>query len=147
MTTLLIWDTEEKWTNAYDLQGYEASTFGRLRNIKSKKILKLQINRRGRVLVRIGDKNKKSYIVHRIIAKTFIDNPSNLPVVNHIDGDATNNRVNNLEWCTQKENIYHSRNVSRNGSVISLQKIKALYKKNDKLTLEEFVAVLERNCT
>ncbi len=51
---------------------------------------------------------RKSQIVHRVIAKTFIDNPLNLPQVNHIDGDKTNNAVSNLEWCTCADNLKHS---------------------------------------
>lgn len=54
--------------------------------------------------------NRKSILLHRIIALTFIQNPKNLPEVNHKDGDKTNNSVENLEWCTRQENIDHSWN-------------------------------------
>lgn len=50
----------------------------------------------------------KDYMVHRLVAETFIDNPNNLPVINHIDCDTSNNCVDNLEWVTQKQNVNHS---------------------------------------
>ena len=50
----------------------------------------------------------KGYLIHRLVAQAFLDNPNNYKTVNHKDGDKTNNNVNNLEWCSQLENNIHS---------------------------------------
>ena len=56
--------------------------------------------------VNLGRKGKVKKI-HRLVAQTFIENPLNKPEVNHIDGNTKNNRVDNLEWVTHKENCIH----------------------------------------
>lgn len=51
---------------------------------------------------------KKNHYVHRLVAEAFIPNPYGYPVVDHIDHNRENNRVDNLQWCTQKENVHRS---------------------------------------
>ena len=50
------------------------------------------------------DGKKDRQLVHRLVAKTFISNPDNLPIINHLDSDPTNNSVDNLEWCDYSYN-------------------------------------------
>lgn len=66
-------------------------------------------NNRGYVVVYLCMDGKGTHsLVHRLVAEAFIDNPQGKPQVNHIDGDSTNNCVDNLEWVTDNENKVHS---------------------------------------
>lgn len=58
------------------------------------------------VLCKNGE--KKNFKVHRLVAMTFLDNPNNLPQINHIDGNKSNNHISNLEWCTASQNLKHA---------------------------------------
>ena len=74
--------------------------------LEPEKELTYTLNNRGYYSVGIM---KKTHMVHRLIAQSFIPNPDNKPCVNHIDGNKLNNHVSNLEWCTIKENNAHAR--------------------------------------
>jgi len=51
---------------------------------------------------------RKNFLYHRVLAEVYIPNPSNLPQINHKDGNPLNNSLDNLEWCTAKENNIHA---------------------------------------
>ena len=100
---------EEIWKDIKGYEGlYQVSNLGRIKSCKYNKIMKS--NKSDRYLGINLYKNGKptTFDIHRIVAKTFIDNPNNYPIVNHIDGNKLNNNVDNLEWCTQSHNVKES---------------------------------------
>lgn len=103
----------EIWRNIEGYYGkYQVSTWGRVRNAETGKVLKPYRNRKGYLkigLLEIGNKIPKKHRINRLVAKAFIDNPNNLPQVNHKDGNKENNSVTNLEWVTDNENKKHAK--------------------------------------
>lgn len=108
-----------------NLKGYEdiymISNYGTIKStdryVKNKngyrkiygKILKARVDKYG--YLRIGlikNKKQKHYLVHRLVAETFIPNPDKFPIINHKDGNKLNNHISNLEWCNQSYNIIHA---------------------------------------
>ena len=85
---------------------YKVSNLGNILSLKTNKLLKANMITNGYFAVQLCKNHKrKSFLVHRIVAEHFIDNPNNLPEINHKDENKGNNTVNNLEWCTRKYNM------------------------------------------
>lgn len=103
---------KEVWRDIQGYEGiYEVSNYGNIRSLKYGKFKYLKPRKDGNgyfqvILCKNGQ--KKEYRVHRLVAMAFIDNPSNLPQINHKDEDKTNNKASNLEWCTNKYNKRYS---------------------------------------
>lgn len=110
---------EERWKPIEGFEEfYEVSDHGRVRKIKQitvnrygssysykTKVLKGFKNNQGywQVTLKAGEK-RENPLIHRLVARAFIPNPENYPIVNHIDENPNNNNADNLEWCTYKYN-------------------------------------------
>lgn len=113
----MIKNESEIWRALPDVLGIEVSTLGNVRTLdrvissekmtcfKKGRVLKQQKNNKGYPIVSIPvDEKWTKKTVHRLIAKAFIPNPEELPMVNHKDGNRENNHIDNLEWCSASYN-------------------------------------------
>lgn len=128
----------EEWLPAVGFDGlYEVSNLGRIRGLDKRvrcgwgktrvmrgKVLHLTTNTCGYLRVALGSHRKfKTIVVHRIVAKAFINNPLSKGYVNHKDGCKTNNNVSNLEWATKHEDCQHAQDTGLNKARFKSRKI------------------------
>lgn len=139
----------ELWRDVSNFEGYyQVSNFGRVRGLPrtdrlgrriNPKVLTLQRDKDGYSVVNLTkNENVKAVKVHRLVAIAFLSNECGLPEVNHIDGNKSNNRADNLEWCTHKSNHVHAR---KTGLICQTGESSV----NHKLTYEE-VKFIRTNC-
>lgn len=142
----------EVWKDIPQLEGwYQVSNLGRVRSLdrivpcgkyggnalKKGNIKKLSRHKKTEkyLCVRCGKQGKTySFLIHRLVATVFIDNPLNKPAVNHKDCNPENNRVENLEWVTHSENLKHAwesglrkpNKVGKDGRFLTKQQIEEM---------------------
>ena len=103
--------------DGYD--NYAISSFGRVKNTKTGKILKGSVNGQGYLVVCLcEDGVKKTHLLHRLVACAFLENPNDKEFVDHIDNNPQNNHISNLRFATNKENQQNSKLSSNNTSTV-----------------------------
>ena len=137
----------EQWKDIKGYEGlYQVSNLGRIkslfrkvkyqngfRNVKEK-IKNTFIGKQCYERVELSkNKENKKYNIHRLVAEAFIPNKNNKPQINHIDGNKTNNKVENLEWCTQSENELHAYKIGLAKNSDMQRKIISEYCKQNKI--------------
>lgn len=112
-------NNEEIWLPIKGFKGlYEVSNTGLVRSLKHTpyRLISPYTTEKGYLKVGLSVHGKVcKYRVHRLVAEAFLPNIDKLPQINHIDGDKTNNNIDNLEWCDQFQNMRHAYNMGLGG--------------------------------
>lgn len=130
----------EIWKDCVNYEDYfMVSNLGNVWSKRTNKILSPTKSKTGYLYIctkfggRLGE--YKSIRLHRMVAMTFLDNPNNFPIINHIDGNKQNNCVDNLEWCTYSHNTLHAIKLGR-------LKVRGEESKSSKLTTKQVYEIL-----
>ena len=134
---------EEKEIIWKDIPGYEGlykvSNTGKIFSVVTNRELSVIQKKDGYTCISLCDKdhNKKQYRIHQLVAKAFIPNPNNLPMINHKNEIKNDNRVENLEWCNNFYNSnYGNRNLILNKKLKGVPKSKEAIEKR-RMTMKE----------
>lgn len=107
---------DEQWANIDEFPGYQCSTLGRFRNVRTGQLLRGTVAHNGYVHIgMVRGRQQVWRLAHRVIATTFLQRPDTdrEVVVNHINQDRADNRTCNLEWVTRRDNAKHWRRLRR----------------------------------
>jgi hypothetical protein len=122
---------------------YFVSNMGNVKSDKTNRLLKIQ-KKSGYSTVGLSNINKiYCFLVHRLVAKAFISNHENKLTVNHINHDTFDNRVENLEWSTQKEQIEHNYNTETKKRKTNRARSVVCFDKSTNEKIEEFRSLSE----
>ena len=102
MTT--INETDEIFREIVGYENYKVSNFGNIMNVKTGRIIKSHSRKDGYLQISLCNIKKYSFLVHRLVAIAFLENPDNKRCVDHINNNRKNNHVNNLRFATHEEN-------------------------------------------
>jgi hypothetical protein len=109
-------DETRDWIVLDEYPRYKISKDGKVYSMLYKRVMKGSTTEEGRKYVTVTNKDGvlKTIAVHRLVAMAYIPNPNNYPVVNHLDGDPSNNNIENLEWCSYSRNAKHAYDIGLN---------------------------------
>lgn len=129
---------KEIWKHLEEDANYEISNLGKIRNIKTQIIKSTSFTKKG--TYEVCSLNANSYLVHRLVAKYFVENtnPTKYNIVNHLDENTHNNKADNLEWTTNKDNLNYSNVGARNA--ISNSKFKVIQYDKDGKVIKEWTS-------
>ena len=130
----------EIWKDIPEYEGlYQVSNLGRVKNLnnyhsKKETFVKPYKSPRGYLKISLSkNRTRKYFLAHRLVAFAFIENVENKPFINHINGIKDDNRVENLEWCTNEENKNHALNNNlyklldnHSRAILNVEKVKQI---------------------